>query len=377
MKILITTDWYDPVVNGVVTSVHTLMTELEKRGHEVRVLTEWGPELIHTQCEFSTFFPARRIARELHIPIIHTYHTIYEDYTHYFSPRKTWGRKVVREITRRLSRQVSGMIVPSEKLRRILEGYQVECPLWVIPSGIDLSRFTGGADAVSEKSGGESGPDSGQSWRERVRRSYGLPPEKTVLLYVGRLAKEKNIEELLLFQRRAAEMGTVLMIVGGGPHRAALEKQVSRMCMDGSVIFTGMIPREEVWKYYQAGDLFVSASTSETQGMIYGEALAAGLPVLCRRDGCLDGVIEEGENGWQYDGLEQFLAFLEKWGDLDDDGRRKMREYAERSAVRFSAEAFGREVERVYEQERKRSKGLAYHFAGGAASVCGTRGMGV
>ena len=307
MKILITTDWYDPVVNGVVTSVHTLMAELEKRGHEVRGLTEWGPELIHTQCEFSTFFPARRIARELHIPIIHTYHTIYEDYTHYFSPRKTWGRKVVREITRRLSRQVSGMIVPSEKLRRILEGYQVECPLWVIPSGIDLSRFTGGADAVSEKSGGESGPDSGQSWRERVRRSYGLPPEKTVLLYVGRLAKEKNIEELLLFQRRAAEMGTV----------------------------------------------------------------------LCRRDGCLDGVIEEGKNGWQYDGLEQFLAFLEKWGDLDDDGRRKMRECAERSAVRFSAEVFGREVERVYEQERKRSKGLEYHFAGGAASVCGTRGMGV
>lgn len=306
MKILITTDWYAPVVNGVVTSVHTLMAELEKRGHEVRELTEWGPELIHTQCEFSTFFPARRIARELHIPIIHTYHTIYEDYTHYFSPRKTWGRKVVREITRRLSQQVSGMIVPSEKLRRILEGYQVECPLWVIPSGIDLSRFTGGADAVSEKSGGESGPDSGQSWRERVRRSYGLPPEKTVLLYVGRLAKEKNIEELLLFQRRAA-----------------------------------------------------------------------GLPVLCRRDGCLDGVIEEGKNGWQYDGLEQFLAFLEKWGDLDDDGRRKMRECAERSAVRFSAEAFGREVERVYEQERKRSKGLEYHFAGGAASVCGTRGMGV
>ena len=71
MKILIATDWYDPVVNGVVTSVHTLMTELEKRGHEVRVLTEWGPELIHTQCEFSTFFPARRIARELHLSLIH------------------------------------------------------------------------------------------------------------------------------------------------------------------------------------------------------------------------------------------------------------------------------------------------------------------
>ena len=185
MKVLITTDWYDPVINGVVTSVHTLMKELENRGHEVRVLTlsrnhrsykedniyyagsagagriypearfrltvpgkyvreliQWEPDLIHSQCEFFTFFPARKIARELHIPMIHTYHTIYEDYTHYFTPKKAWGRNVVRRMTRRLSRQVSGIIVPSEKVFRILEEYSVECPLWVVPSGIDLFRFS-------------------------------------------------------------------------------------------------------------------------------------------------------------------------------------------------------------------------------------------
>lgn len=135
MKVLITTDWYDPVINGVVTSVHTLEEELQKRGHELRVLTlsrnyrsyekehvyymgstsagriypqarfrlpiperyvgelmEWGPDIIHSQCEFSTFFIARKIACEGNIPIIHTYHTIYEDYTHYFSPNKTWEK---------------------------------------------------------------------------------------------------------------------------------------------------------------------------------------------------------------------------------------------------------------------------------------------
>ncbi len=225
MKVLITTDWYDPVINGVVRSVHTLMGELQRRGHEVRILTlsrdcrscrednvyyvgsaaagliypgarfrlplpgryvrellEWGPDLVHSQCEFSTFFPARRIAGELNIPIIHTYHTIYEEYTHYFSPKKTWGRNAVRQITRRLSRQVSGMIVPSEKIRRILEGYQVECPLWVVPSGIERAQ-----PAVSQQ---DSWPQ-GENWRDAIRNRYTFSDEHTVLLYVGRLAKEK------------------------------------------------------------------------------------------------------------------------------------------------------------------------------------------
>lgn len=129
MKILITTDWYTPAVNGVVTSVKNLQRELERRGHEVRILTlsqslhswsrdgvtaigsvnagriypgarlrtamagrwvrelmDWRPDVIHSQCEFSTFFLARRIAEELDVPLVHTYHTVYEDYTHYFSP---------------------------------------------------------------------------------------------------------------------------------------------------------------------------------------------------------------------------------------------------------------------------------------------------
>lgn len=412
MKILITTDWYEPVVNGVVTSVRTLMEELEKRGYEVRVLTlsrdrcsyirgnvyyagsadagriypearfrlpvsgrcvrelaDWGPDIIHSQCEFSTFLLAKRIAGERNIPVIHTYHTIYEDYTHYFSPKKTWGRNVVRLMTRRLSRQVSGMIVPSEKIRRILESYQVECPLWVVPSGIRLSRFSRCGAAPS-----------GESWRDIIRKQYGISRDEMVLLYVGRLEKEKNIEELLEYQKETVQRrgpGPVLMIVGGGPYRKILENRVKELNTEERVIFTGMIPPEEVGKYYQAGDLFVSASASETQGMTYGEALAAGKPLLCRKDGCLEGVVREGKNGWQYENLEQFLAFLEEWTGLDEDGRRNMCKSAEESAVRFSAETFGREVERIYEQERKRAENLEYYFAGRPDSVCRTGSMGV
>ena len=164
MRVLITTDWYEPVINGVVTSVMNLSRQLRERGHEVKILTlsrtfhsyiegdvvyagsiglgciypqarlkipkaagdymemllEWKPDIVHSQCEFSTFFLAKRIASELHVPIVHTYHTVYEDYTHYFSPQKVWGRNIVQLMTKKLANVVETLIAPSDKIRKIL-----------------------------------------------------------------------------------------------------------------------------------------------------------------------------------------------------------------------------------------------------------------
>ena len=172
MRVLITTDWYEPVINGVVTSVMNLSRQLRERGHEVKILTlsrtchsyiegdagsiglgciypqarlkipkaagdymemllEWKPDIVHSQCEFSTFFLAKKIASELHVPIVHTYHTVYEDYTHYFSPQKVWGRNIVQLMTKKLANAVETLIAPSDKIRKILEGYQVSCPVEV------------------------------------------------------------------------------------------------------------------------------------------------------------------------------------------------------------------------------------------------------
>lgn len=378
MKILITTDWYEPVVNGVVTSVKTLTKELQRAGHDVRILTlsrtfhsyregqvyymgsvgvgkvypqarvklpvpgkymgellEWKPDIIHSQCEFSTFFLAKKISLELNIPIVHTYHTIYEDYTHYFSPRKKWGKEITIRFTKRLSRQVNGMIAPSSKIKNILERYRVECPLWVIPSGIDMEWY-------KEKEGME--------WREEIRNKFSIPLDKTVLLYVGRLAKEKNVEELILYQKEAKKQSTVLMIVGDGPYRNNLEKQVRENGLSEYVVFTGMVPPSEVWKYYQAGDFFVSASTSETQGMTYVEALASGLPLLCRRDECLKGVVENGRNGWQYENRKQFLDELAQWHRKTREEKEQFRQNAKTFAEQFSAEQFYQRVVRIYEE---------------------------
>lgn len=383
MKVLITTDWYEPVINGVVTSVMNLSRKLRERGHEVKILTlsrtchsyiegdviyagsigmgciypqarvkiptvaggymemllDWKPDIVHSQCEFSTFFLAKKIASELHIPIVHTYHTVYEDYTHYFSPQKAWGRNIVQLMTRKLANAVETLIAPSDKIRKILEGYQVSCPVEVLPSGISLEKY----QACKE-----------EDWREKIRAQLGIPQDALVLVYVGRMAKEKNIEELLEYQQKAEKYGVILLLVGDGPHLPELKKKAEELKVTEHVIFTGMIAPEEVGHYYQAGDLFVSASTSETQGMTYAEALAGGIPLLCRRDDCLEQVVTDGENGWQYDDREDFFGRIREWKGMSKDAKGRMQDKAGGSAEKFSSGNFVGRVEKIYEQQIRR-----------------------
>ena len=385
MKILITSDWYTPAVNGVVTSVLNLRRELEARGHEVRVLTlsqdlrssvrdgvtrigsvpvgliypgarlravlagryvrelvEWGPEVIHSQCEFSTFFLARRIAEELDVPLVHTYHTVYEDYTHYFSPSVRLGRRAVETLTRWVAGQTDCLIAPTGKVRSLLEGYGVTVPVFVVPSGIDLRCFR--REAVP-------------GCRAAMLQSMGIPAENLVLVSVGRLAEEKNLEELLRFRAALGEQGVTLLVVGDGPHRPQLEQLAAQLGLTApAVVFAGMVPPEQVADWYRLGDLFVSASSSETQGLTYVEALAAGVPTLCRADDCLVGVIREGENGWQYRDEQEFLQKLD-WFRSHPDRWGELSRQAADSAREFSAEEFARRLEGIYLEQIRRHRG--------------------
>ncbi|MBR4579698.1 MAG: glycosyltransferase family 4 protein [Lachnospiraceae bacterium] len=337
MKILITSDYYDPEVNGVVTSIKNLKSGLEKDGHEVRILTlaynlreeksgevyyigsfsvamiypnarivipknyslikeliAWKPDVIHSQCEFSTFVYARQISAKTGAPIVHTYHTVYEGYTHYFCPSKILGRNMVSKFTRQVSKKANAFIVPTEKMYNMLEGYHVNTHMEVIPSGINLDRY--------EKDFRES--------RERIRRQYGISKNQCVLLFLGRLAKEKNVDELISFISKGNDPKLRLMIVGDGPCREKLKKKCKEVGMEDITVFTGMVKPEQVPEYYSAGDIFVNASTSETQGLTYMEAMASGLPILCRQDNCLDGVVENEINGFIYHDEKEFLNYL-------------------------------------------------------------------
>lgn len=375
MRVLLTTDWNPTSVNGVVTSVNNLKSGLEARGHQVRVLTlsntshsyidedyyymgssnariiypglrvrttlshpivkevlKWSPDIVHSNCEFSTFYPAMKVAHQLHVPLVHTYHTVYEDYTHYFCPSARLGRFAVQHFSKFIAGITDCVITPTEKVKQLLLDYHVTQKLVVIPTGISCSKF-------HKKISTEE--------RNAKRKALGIPSGNLVLLFVGRLSKEKNCEELLRFMSVLRDKPVTLLIVGDGPYGDELRKEAASLNLSENVIFTGMISPDEVSEYYQLGDLFTNASTSETQGLTYIEAISSGLPLLCRADSCLDGVVYENENGWEYRSEDEFMEKIRLCLDqpeLLDSFQKRSLEIGED----FSVPVFARKVEELY-----------------------------
>ncbi len=213
MRILLTSDAYIPTTNGVVTSIVNLKQGLTQAGHEVRILTlahahtshyldgvwylsslnsdrlypgtrirgtfakkivreiiKWNPEVVHSQCEFSTFSLAKRIAHAVGAPLVHTYHTLYEDYTDYFSPSERLGHIMAQRFSKRILSKVDYVIAPTAKTERLLLSYGVTKPIEVVPSGIDLARFS---------------PAKERNDIETLRASLGIPKENFVTVYVA------------------------------------------------------------------------------------------------------------------------------------------------------------------------------------------------
>lgn len=364
------------MVNGVVTSILHLTKYLTKMGHEVKILTlsqnrhsyvegnvtyvasvdadliypdarftlpicnqlverliEWHPDIIHSQSEFSSYMLARRIVNKLNIPIIHTYHTAYEDYTHYFSPSERLGKAIVAKASRWLCKNLQAVVAPTEKVRKMLENYGIGPDgfvVHVVPTGIEAEPF------------------EDRSNRAEMRAQYGIDDDVCLLFAIGRLGKEKNFEELLNYFAMYNDPKLRLMLVGDGPDRAALERKASELLIGDRVIFTGMIPHDKVASCYTAADLFVCASSSETQGLTYLEAQAASLPIVCRRDDCLADVVIDGENGWQYEQFEDFADHIRSLAD--PELRAQMGEKAHTHMVaNYSAEAFAKKIYAIYE----------------------------
>lgn len=388
MKILITTDWYEPVINGVVTSVITLKEQLVRLGCQVRVVTlsgsghayregdvyylpsvnasriypgaravlppckglgeilAWGPDVIHSQCEFSSFLIAKWIGERLGIPIVHTYHTVYEDYTHYFSAGKPWGRQAAALFSRFILERTDRVIVPTGKVAGLLAGYGVDRPMEVIPTGIRTERF------LPKESGPEAEKQDAE--RKELRRRLGIGEDRVMLLALGRLAKEKNLEELITYFGRMNEPGTELVIAGDGPDRERLTELAEKQKGSGRIHFAGMIPFEETPAWYRAADVFVCASRSETQGITYLEALCAGLPVVCRRDECVEGIVRDGQNGYTYQEWEEFAAAC-RMLVRDEKRRAAFAGQAVRTGQEYSAQRFGERVLGAYEETLVRS----------------------
>ncbi|AGF55681.1 1,2-diacylglycerol 3-alpha-glucosyltransferase [Clostridium saccharoperbutylacetonicum] len=378
MKIGLFTDTYYPQINGVATSVLMLKKYLERRGHQVYVFTTTDPnadseeinvyrvpsipfisarrvgmfynprlskiikriglDVIHTHTEFSLGIFGRAMARELSIPLLHTYHTIYEDYTHYLGKLGVFdpiAKMAVRKISINFCDSVDKVIVPTDKVKQLLLSYNVKQDISVIPTGIELTKFSK-LNLNSYKI-------------QKIRKSLGIEEKDKILLYIGRLAKEKNIEEILInlkFYLKDKE-NIKFLLIGDGPEKAILEEKAKELGIDKETIFAGERPWSDIGIYYHLGDVFISASQSETQGLTYIEALASGVPVVAKADKCLDGVIENNVNGYTFFTQDDFGNALDSI--LNNNLKKETLSIgALKSSKEFSAEHFANRMEELY-----------------------------
>lgn len=307
MRVLMVSDVYFPRVNGVSTSIETFRQSLAALGVEVRLvvprygdepeqpgvvrvagrpvpgdpedrLVGWramhravleaaaGCDLIHVQTPFVAHYAGLAAARKLGLPVLATYHTLFEEYVQHYAPFLPggWLRRQSRRLSRRQCNQLDAVIVPSTAMQRRLEDYGVETPLHVLPTGIPLARFSLGD-------------------RRAFRYRHGILSTRPVALFVGRVAHEKNIGFLLeaLLQARHTRPDLLLLIAGEGPAEDDLRREVARLGLHDAVQFIGYLDRaRELPDCYAAADAFVFASRTETQGLVLLEAMAAGLPVV-------------------------------------------------------------------------------------------------
>ncbi len=306
-RVLMVSDVYFPRVNWVSSSIETFRRSLVDEGVELRlVVPRYGDEpdepgvvrvpgrrlptdpedrlvswrgmrqaareaaadcdLVHIQTPFVAHYAGLAAARHHAVPVLTTYHTLFEEYLQFYVPLlpAAWSRWVARRFSRDQCNAVDAVVVPSSAMAARLRGYGVAAPLCVLPTGIPLARFARGDGAA-------------------FRAARGIAPDRPLALFVGRVAHEKNIgfllEALVHAHRRCPR--ALLLITGEGPAMADLQRQAERLGIAESVRFLGYLDRAtELPDCYAAADVFVFASRTETQGLVLLEAMAAGVPVI-------------------------------------------------------------------------------------------------
>lgn len=382
MKIGFFTDTYFPQVSGVSTSIRTLKEQLEKRGHKVYIFTTSDPnatgleediirmpsvplisftdrrivvrgmwyayliakelelDLIHTHTEFGAGLLGKMVGKKLGIPVIHTYHTMYEDYLHYIAKGKVLRPSHVKYYSRLFTNHTTGVVCPSERVIDTLRSYGVESPMRIIPTGIEIEKF--------------KRPDITREMCDELRLSLGIQPEQMLLLSLSRISYEKNIQAIIRgFKDILATFPEArLLVVGKGPYKEALEDLVADLGLTEQVTFTGEVPNDEVAIYYQAADYFVSASTSETQGLTYTEAMAAGTQLVVEGNDYLNNLLDDESLGVTFATDDDFA---QSFVDYVNSGIKGNPQVLEEKMYTISADHFGEAMLAFYNDM------LAYH----------------
>ena len=396
MRIGLFTDSYPPYINGVSTSVAMLKKALEQQGHVVYVVTvsnhalryeynekerilkipgipigiydyrisriypvsminkmrNWKLDVIHSHTEFGIGILARLFAKQFNIPLVHTYHTLYEDYTHYITHGyfDKSSKKIVEYLTKfYCDKTAHELIVPTNKIYRLFKDkYEFTKNIHIIPTGIEVDRFF--VENIDRKE------------VDKLRKNLGFSKKDFVILFVGRLAEEKNVEFLINAQKKLIEKDSnmKLLIVGDGPDKGKYEQLAKDIGIGDYVYFNGKAAWEEIPIYYHVADLFATASTSETQGLTVIEAMASGTTPLCINDDSFVGTVTDELNGRIFENEEQYISEVMQLYK-DKDYREKMNNQARIQAEHCSSRAYASSVLEVYERAMK-DKEAEYRF---------------
>lgn len=382
MRIGLFTDTYPPYINGVSTSVLMLKQGLEKLGHEVYVVTvnsenfhykkednvlmipgipigiydfrmtslyplralkiikSWNLDVIHTHTEFAVGTFARLIAKQYNIPLVHTYHTMYEEYIYYITKGYFDGasKKLVEYLTLFLcDKTVEELIVPTKKTYDLFkEKYKVKRDVHIIPSGIDVTRFyKENVDLLSIKS---------------LKKELNIKKDDFVILFVGRIAKEKSIDFLIKNLKTILKKvpKARMIIVGDGPDMNELALLVRENKLDKHVTFTGKVPWSEIPKYYQLANVFVTASKTETQGLTVIEAMAAEKPVVAIKDESFELVMKDKQDGLFFETKEEYQRLIIELYN-NPSYAKMIAKQARITANAYNPEVYAKRVLEVYE----------------------------
>ena len=383
MRIGIFTDTYEPFINGVTTSVLMLKKSLEKKGHTVYIVTvnaenmqyqleengkvvripgipigiydyrltgiyplkaikiikKWNLDVIHSQTEFGVGTFARIISKQLRIPLVHTYHTMYEDYVHYITHGyfNRSSKKLVEYLTLfYCDKTISELVVPTKKAYELFkQKYKVDRNVYIVPTGIDIEKF------YREKNKKISIPDS--------RAKLGIKEDDFVILFVGRIAAEKNLELLLTAMKGLVNVSEKikLLVIGDGPDLAKYKEYTTKQELENNVIFMGKVPWNKINEYYIIADVFATASHTETQGLTVIEAMAASLPVVCIDDEAFTGTVINNLNGLIFRNRREYKKHIAKLYE-DKQLYQKLSSQARISAETHSSKYFAEQILDVY-----------------------------
>lgn len=384
MRIGIFTDSYYPLVAGVATSIEMLKTALVSMGHKVYIVAqnldnqkfiydkenniirlpgiktsipniritsvyskkamkiikdEWQLDIIHAQTEGTVGSFSHIVGKKLNIPVVHTYHTLYEDYIYYV----THGHfdKIAKKILAKYTKyyydhKCDELIVPTDKIKEIFNNkYNINRNMFVIPSGIDTKKFYPTTESKKQA--------------KEIRKKYNIKDDDFVIGSVGRIASEKSFDKVIIALSELVKIDNKIkfLLVGDGAELNNLKKLAKELEVEKNVIFTGMVDYDIVPIYYQAFDVMVSFSTTETQGMTIIEALAASTPVVCIDDTSFRGVVEHKYNGYLFKNNDEFYKYILELKH-DKELYKTMSMNAKNSTYSFSKEVFAENVLKVY-----------------------------